>query len=220
MVVSSTMRMYADRAQDSLASLSVSSTIDVQSCLRSGVKKGSTRKRLGSEKRVRFSVGANKRVVAEVITYKCDYSQFNSELYWTQREIQEFRNNARNVLVQMHKEQPELIRRIKCVLNQCGRWSDSMQIVDDRSCTLSWIKSNGRGLEALLSRHGSQARRAAVNDVLLCQSILQDQGTPPAEMSIALHDCSVHSTSRSRRVALQLGEFDALAANRSMMQPD
>jgi hypothetical protein len=205
--------MYEDRAQDSLASWSVSSTIEVQSCLHSRIKKESARKRLGSEQRVRFSIDASNRLVVEVLSYKCDYSQFNSELYWTRREIQEFRNNARNVLVQVQKEQPEFIRRLECVLHQCGRWSDGVQRADDRLCILNWIKSNGRGLEALLSMHSFRAKRTAVNDVLLCQSMLQDQGTRPAEMSIALHACSVHATSRARRVALQLGEFDALAAS-------
>jgi hypothetical protein len=205
------MRMY--EAPDSLSSLSVSSTIDVRSSLDCAIKKKPAPKRVRSEKRVRFSLDASHQVVVEVVSYKCNYSQFNSKLFWTRREIQEFRNNARNLLVQMQKEQPELIRRMDCLLNQCGRWSDSMQRADDKSCILSWIKSNGRGLEALLSMQGFRARRTLVHNVLRCQSILRDQGTRPAERSIALHACSAQATSRARRVALQLAEIEALDIN-------
>jgi hypothetical protein len=204
MVVLSRLRFFEDLAQSSLTSLSVSSTIDVRRSLHCAIK--NPKRRQG---RVRFAVDASNSVLAEVISYKCNHSKFNSELYWTRNEMQEFRDNVRNVLAQMQEEQPELIRRMECVLNQCDRWSDGTQRADDRTCIQNWIHSNGRGLEALLSKQGARAKRAPVHNVLLCQSILQDQGLKPAEMSIALHACSVHATSHARRVALQLGEFDA-----------
>jgi hypothetical protein len=175
MVVRSRLRIFEDHGQSSLTSLSVSSTIDVRSSLHCAIKKESSPKR--PQRRVTFVVDANNSVLAEVISYKCNHSQFNSELYWTRSEMHGFRTNVRNALMQMQQEQPELLRRMECVLSQYDRWSDGVQRADDRRQdmyseldTLQWPRPRSSPFEARFPCEKSPCQKCSTLSIDIARS--------------------------------------------------
>jgi hypothetical protein len=134
-----------------------------------------------------------------------------NDLYWSDREKNEFTNAARLQVMEFVKRNHLRVRRMENAYERCADKSASeRKKKEDMQSLLKWTASSGRGLEDSVSRLCWERRDAYRKDMIEFFAYLADSFVPGTDVDDEVRMFSECRTLGSREFAFKLALADEL----------